>query len=100
VVIAIARVTADGAFVFNSGFSVIGHVLNSGTYQLSLAGASPPPDANIIPVALHEGGAFGPGLFAGPVAAGVITISNRTDFPVSGSLGDAAFYIIVSAVFP
>lgn len=95
-ILAVAHVAVDGTYLSNTGFvgPSAGHVINSGTYTLTLAG-SPPPDVDVVPVGLREGNAFGPGLFA-TVAGGVITMQNRTDFPLSGSLGDTAFFIIVS----
>ena len=52
----------------------------------------------MIVTALREFNAFGPGLYvAAPgVTGGLITLQNRTDFPLSGSLGDTGFFIIVS----
>jgi hypothetical protein len=99
-ILAVAHVNAaDGVYLANTGFVGAGavHVLNSGTYQLTLAG-TPPLDTKVVVVGLREGGAFGPGLFAtvGPGNVGLITMRNRTDFPLSGSLGDISFYIIVS----
>jgi hypothetical protein len=96
----VAHVAVDGTYLANTGFvgPSAAHVLGSGTYQLTLAG-TPPPDVKVVVTALREGQAFGPGLFAvvGPGDVGLITIRNRTDFPLSGSLGDTAFFIIVSA---
>ncbi len=95
-ILAVAHVAMDGTYLSNTGFvgPSAGHVINSGTYMLTLAG-SPPPDVDVVPVVLREGGAEGPGPFAS-VAGGIITVQNRTDFPLSGSLGDTAFFIIVS----
>ena len=95
-ILAVAHVATDGTYLSNIGFvgpSAI-HVLNSGTYQLTLA-SPPADDDDVIVVALREGNAFGPGLFA-TVTGGVITIQNRTDFPLSGALGDTPFFVIVS----
>ena len=98
-ILAVAHVNgADGVYLANTGFVGAGatHVVGSGSYQLTLAGV-PPPDANVVPVALRNGaGAFGPGL-AATVVGGVITVNNTTDFPFAGSRGDVSFYIIVSA---
>jgi hypothetical protein len=77
----------------NTGFSAIART-SLGTYDLTLGGI-PPADAKVVPVVTIDGvGAFG--IIQANVFGGIVTVRNRTDFPVSGSLGDTAFFIIVS----
>ena len=93
-IIAVASIVgADGSALANTGFSATTR-LSAGLYSLTLA--SPPPDAQVIPVVtVHSPGSTGVGIT--DVVGGVVFVRISTGANIATSTrNDQDFFIIVS----